>query len=1766
MLRSLRFRSSRSPLWHRLVSAILLPACLASWLPLYSLAETDAAGSLPLASPPVTNPDVADTAPTEVEVNTAVPDVPTARQQPLAFSEQPADAEFATVRLFSEPLIAFDNDSSDAESDKTAENATLAKALVAFEAQLPGDDASGLEEFLAAYPDSRWSVSLLTNLGIFYRQHGYWTRALSSWQLAWEKGQGETSPSRRMIVDRAVVQLTELKARLGRIDEVESLVQEVGDRDIQGAMTEKWSGVKTSLSLMKTEPSTSFRCGPFAVGSVAEASNLATLKATRSIEELLSTTDGTSMRQLKELAETVGLDYQIAFRSPGSQVIVPCVIHWKAGHYAALTKEMDGRFFVKDPTFSDDFVISRKAVDDEASGYFLVPAGGLPEGWKTVSVEEGAKVWGKGAVPPASPPTPPGTGPTIGCPKPPKSKGMAVYNMDPSRVNLMIWDTPLFYTPPRGPEVAFTASYSQRDVAPSSVPNYPNLGSKWSFNWVSFILDDPSNATTSSYGPGGGSLKYYSYSGGASQGSFIAQEITQTVLSRTSAVSYEKKLPDGTRQVFGLADNSSPKRIFLTESYDPAGNKTTYTYDPTTVRLLAVTDPLGQVTTLFYLSNSATLPNSSPNPDFYKVNKATDPFGRFATFTYNAAGQLWKITDTAGIVSEFTYGTGDFIKTLTTPYGSTQFVSTEVHSTRSLLVTDPMGGKEYLEMNFSTTPPDAGAPTPAGMQMVTNGSKYNSGYWDKKAYAGVVADYAKAQITNWLVTAEGAAVSDIPASTKNSLENRVYYNYAGQTNPDRVGSNNKPVKIGRVLDDGSTELAQVEYNSSGKVTKMVTPGNATTPSRTTTYQYAANGIDLLAVYQQNAAGLSTDPFGAVSNLLASFTYDTGGKHLVLSAKDASRRTTSYTYNGYGQVLTVTNAKNEVTTFTYDRDQDSDGKTDGYLISITGPVVGATTQFQYDGFGRLWKVTDSEGYTIETLYDAIGGVATKTLNRPVKIKYPDGTDEQVVYDKLDAQFTKDRLDRWTQIIHDRLRHPVAVIDPSNRITQYDWCPCGSLEAIVDPAGNRTSWVRDVQGREVYKIYPDKTQVAYQYENATGRLKSATDAKGQRTNYQYFIDGSLKQVSYTDASGNALVPATPGVAFTYEPVYGRLATMTDGIGTTTNAYNPVPNATTQSLGAGRLATVDGPWASDTIGYGYDELGRIKTRQIDGAANSTSYGYDTLGRIATVTNSLGAFIYSYLRQTGLVANVIYPNGQTTTYDYFNNTGDQRLKQIKNLTSASAIISQFDHTYAATGRMDTWTQNNSGLSAAKRYQFGYDLADQLTSAGLSNVSTGANLGEQAWRYDRAGNRVTNQDGNAVTSYTANNLNQFTASNGGGMMRFAGTVNEPATVTVGGNPASVDAANRYEGYAQVDAGTMTRVHIVATDKEGNVTDKYVDVTHATIPAKVYNYDLNGSLLNYGPSGTPEVTYTYDAANRLASVTKGADIYSYEYDGMNRRVREKLNGAETKRWVWDGLEIAEHRNASNQIAKRYFPQGFTLNTQSPTLNLFYARDHLGGIREVTDSAQAVRGRYDYDPYGVRSANLITANPIESDFGYTGHYYDASTGLHAAPFRFYNASLGRWINRDPIRENGGINLYGYVQNNPINYYDLKGLNPLAIPLVLGIPIGEAIGAALVAGIVGELIDDYFFPNEIADDDDDDIPPPRKPELKPKPKPKGCPAGTRPVNEAGDRAGGSPHEIKDWADQGPRDWTGIDPEGNVWVDDGSGNGLNLGPYPGPGAGTH
>ena len=156
-----------------------------------------------------------------------------------------------------------------------------------------------------------------------------------------------------------------------------------------------------------------------------------------------------------------------------------------------------------------------------------------------------------------------------------------------------------------------------------------------------------------------------------------------------------------------------------------------------------------------------------------------------------------------------------------------------------------------------------------------------------------------------------------------------------------------------------------------------------------------------------------------------------------------------------------------------------------------------------------------------------------------------------------------------------------------------------------------------------------------------------------------------------------------------------------------------------------------------------------------------------------------------------------------------------------------------------------------------------------------------------------------------------------------------------------------------------------------------------------------------------------------------------------QQVRVSLLGFQTsaKSFVGSGNTIAEERDGSGMNVTKRFAEGEQRIGGGDAGNYYYTRDHLGSVREVTNASGILKAQYDYDAWGNQ---VVVSGNMSFDFGYTGHYRHAPSNLYLAPFRAYDPTTGRWINRDPIQEQGGLNLYAYVGNNAVNRYDPLGL--------------------------------------------------------------------------------------------------------------------------------
>ena len=725
----------------------------------------------------------------------------------------------------------------------------------------------------------------------------------------------------------------------------------------------------------------------------------------------------------------------------------------------------------------------------------------------------------------------------------------------------------------------------------------------------------------------------------SSPGQFSQAVLTRTIGTGGTSTGFQRTLKDGSTETFGAVLGN---KFFLTQIADPQGNKVTIAYDAQ-FRIVGITDAIGQTTSFAY-----------GNADPLKITKITDPFGRAATFTYNGSGQLASITDTIGITSSFTYGAGDFIATLMTPYGTTQFdfgdstTSTALRDTRFLNTTDALGRKSRVEFNQVAGPTSdpKGAPAGSGASNVFMTYR-NTFIWNPEQYRAAISgssfDYSKARLIHWLHNSNGSATSRVIESTKEPGENRVWYRYPGQSFSYFAGTVDTPIYVGRILDDGATQANRYEYNAAGNVTKYTDPRG-----RVTDYTYDATGIDRTAARNTSAGGA----------LLAQVTYN--GQHLPVTIIGANGGTTSLAYNSRGQVTGSTNALNQTTTYSYSGS--------GYLTTVQGPVSGATYSYTYDSAGQIATATDPTGAKVSYTYD--------NADRPLTATFPDGTASRFVYNLLDLATSTDRLGKATQLTYDAERQLINVADPIGQITQYAYTQSGKLASITDPNNRVTSTTRDIQDRIVSKSFADGTRQLLTYEGTTSRVKTATDARAQITTYTYNTDDSIASVGYTNAAA---------VSFRYDAAYLRPVAVTDGIGTSAYAYGDVGSA-----GANRIKNITTPVAgstgvSDVLAYTYDALNRVTKRTLNGSDQTKAY--DALGRVTSVANALDNFTYGYSDATARVSQISSTKGPGLALTYYDGTGDELLRQMK-YTAGSNTLSQFAYEYNANDNVTKLTE----------------------------------------------------------------------------------------------------------------------------------------------------------------------------------------------------------------------------------------------------------------------------------------------------------------------------------------------------------------------------------------------------------------------------------------------------------------------------------------------
>jgi RHS repeat-associated protein len=170
------------------------------------------------------------------------------------------------------------------------------------------------------------------------------------------------------------------------------------------------------------------------------------------------------------------------------------------------------------------------------------------------------------------------------------------------------------------------------------------------------------------------------------------------------------------------------------------------------------------------------------------------------------------------------------------------------------------------------------------------------------------------------------------------------------------------------------------------------------------------------------------------------------------------------------------------------------------------------------------------------------------------------------------------------------------------------------------------------------------------------------------------------------------------------------------------------------------------------------------------------------------------------------------------------------------------------------------------------------------------------------------------------------------------------------------------------------------------------------------------------------------------------EIAEYTYNGSGQRIK-KVTQTETRIFHYDllGHLIAETNQSAQMLVEYVYLGDQLLAMIKPgEVAYYFHNDHLGTPQVLTNESQTVAWKAVYTPFGEAVTSIET---VENPFRFPGQYYDTETGLHYNYFRYYDPMTGRYITPDPIGLEGGINPFAYVANNPINWVDPWGLDPI-----------------------------------------------------------------------------------------------------------------------------
>lgn len=454
-----------------------------------------------------------------------------------------------------------------------------------------------------------------------------------------------------------------------------------------------------------------------------------------------------------------------------------------------------------------------------------------------------------------------------------------------------------------------------------------------------------------------------------------------------------------------------------------------------------------------------------------------------------------------------------------------------------------------------------------------------------------------------------------------------------------------------------------------------------------------------------------------------------------------------------------------------------------------------------------------------------------------------------------------------------------------------------------------------------------------------------------------------------------------------------------------------------------------------------------------------------------------------------VVYPNGRIVAYEYGDTGGiDDVLNRVQSMHDNDlTVLAEFRYLGAGTPAVTVLAEPGlerrwkalvgQPVGDAGDPYTGYDRFGRVENMLWWKPATSAAAVQVGWGYDRTSRRTWRRDVLANAALTAGGDQAFTYDALSQVRgRDVGRLNTNTTA-IGGIPAQQEAF-RYD-----EAGNWLGYELLADGapqiEQTRVSNRSNQLTQVDGSSAGLSYDANGNMLTV-PTGD-ELTgeprrMEWDAWDRLRRVYDSAGVLlaEYEYDARTRRIVANRPGQPTRQIYYnDSWRSVEERQAVSSSSSSSSSSGSSSSSSGSGVPVPAAqyvwqptsrwemllRDRVttpGGTLDqrhyplkdaldvvaLSDAEGVVIERYSYSAFGMTTFmdagfEEQGASAFGWEFLFHAEFRDAHTGWYDYGYRYYSTELGRWLSRDPIGEQGGMNLYGFVLNDPIGNTDVLG---------------------------------------------------------------------------------------------------------------------------------